>query len=88
MRSVVAGCYGTVCFWNVDAKVKLLVAKALMVTRAKLVDVSPGGYMDEEMRATLAFQQAIAFSEGEYYAGLAQLVLSTQVRRLLKRGAG
>src|SRR5262245_44435393 len=75
VRSVVAGCYGTVCFWNVDAKVKLLVAKALTVTGAKLIDVSPGGYMDEEMRATQAFQQAIAFSAGEYYAGLTRLVL-------------
>src|SRR4030095_11064363 len=41
-EKVIAGCYGTVCFWNVDAKVKLLVAKALTVTGAKLIDVSPG----------------------------------------------
>src|SRR5262245_14073930 len=78
VRSVVAGCYGTVCFWNVDAKVKLLVAKALKVTGARLIDVSPGGYMDEEMRATHAFQQTIAFSAGEYYAGLTRLVLKYQ----------
>ena len=75
---VVAGGFAVVCFWNVDAKVKLLVAKALAVTGARLIDVSPGGYGFEEMQATRSFQQWIAFSEQEYYGRLARLVLKYQ----------
>lgn len=72
---IVDGRFATVCFWNVDAKVKLLLAKALGVARVRLIDVSPGGYGFEEMTATRSFQQWIAFTEEEYYAGLARLVL-------------
>jgi len=75
LRRIVAGRFGTVCFWNVDAKVKLVLAKVLGVTEVRLVDVSPGGYSFEEMRATRAFQEWIAFSEDEYYARLDRLVL-------------
>src|SRR5262249_44897643 len=75
LRRVAAGAYRTVCFWNVDAKVKLLLAKALAVSGTGLIDVSPGGYANEEMRATRAFQQAIAFSEEEYWTSLSRLVL-------------
>jgi glycosyltransferase involved in cell wall biosynthesis len=67
--------YGTICFWNVDAKIKLLLVKALASTTVKLVDVSPGGYACEEMRATREFQQWIAYGEDEYYARLDTLVL-------------
>ena len=72
---VVAGRFGIVCFWNADAKVKLLLAKALGAARVRLIDVSPGGYSFEEMRATRSFQQWIAFLEEEYYEGLDRLVL-------------
>jgi glycosyltransferase involved in cell wall biosynthesis len=41
----------------------------------RLVDVSPGGYSFEEMSATAAFQDWIAFTAGEYYARLDRLVL-------------
>ena len=76
LRRIVAGRFGTVCFWNVDAKVKLVLAKVLVgVAKMRLVDVSPGGYGFEEMRATQAFQEWIAFSEDEYYARLDRLVL-------------
>lgn len=75
LRRIVAGRFGTVCFWNVDAKVKLVLAKVLGVTVVRLVDVSPGGYSFEEMRVTKAFQEWIAFSEDEYYARLDRLVL-------------
>jgi glycosyltransferase involved in cell wall biosynthesis len=63
-----------VCFWNVDAKIKLLLAKALPAS-VDLVDVSPGGYAFEEMLATATFQQLCGFTQAEYYARLAQLVL-------------
>jgi glycosyltransferase involved in cell wall biosynthesis len=63
----------TVVFWNVDAKVKLLVAKFLPV--ARLVDVSPGAYADEEMAATAGFQRLIAFGAEDYHRRLDRLVL-------------
>lgn len=75
LRLVVAQRYRTLCLWNVDAKVKLLLAKALAATSVRLVDVSPGGYSFEEMRATRDFQQWIAFDESAYYARLQRLVL-------------
>ena len=67
--------FSTLCLWNVDAKVKLLLAKALEHTRVRLIDVSPGGYAFEEMNAVANFQQWIAFGETQYYARLDALVL-------------
>jgi glycosyltransferase involved in cell wall biosynthesis len=67
--------FSTACLWNVDARVKLLLAKALAHTRVKLVDVSPGAYAFHEMREAAAFQQWIAFDETRYHARLDALVL-------------
>lgn len=75
VHHVVARRAGTLCFWNVDAKVKLLLAKALCATNVRLIDVSPGGYSFEEMAATRAFQEWISYSEDEYYARLDRLVM-------------
>jgi len=69
-----------VCFWNVDAKVKLLLAKALAQTPLRMFDVSPGGYAFEEMRATRPFQEWIGYSESEYYERLNRLVLKYHAR--------
>jgi len=75
VQRTVAERHATICFWNVDAKVKLLLVKALAHTAARLIDVSPGGYAFEEMHATRDFQQWIAYAENEYYARLDALVL-------------
>jgi glycosyltransferase involved in cell wall biosynthesis len=64
---------GVIVFWNVDAKVKLLVAKALPSIR--LVDVSPGAYADEELAATGAFQKLVAYGASDYRRRLDRLVL-------------
>lgn len=64
---------GTVVLWNVDAKIKLLVAKLLPAVR--LIDVSPGEYADEELAATAAFQQLVAYRTEDYYRRLDRLVL-------------
>jgi glycosyltransferase involved in cell wall biosynthesis len=64
-----------VCFWNVDAKVKLLLVKALGWAPVKFVDVSPGDFAFAEMAATADFQRWIAFSEAQYAARLDRLVL-------------
>ena len=74
VRHVVAQRIGTVCFWNVDAKVKLLLSKALRGVAVRLVDVSPGAYSFEEMDATRAFQAWIAWSADEYYAHVDRVV--------------
>jgi glycosyltransferase involved in cell wall biosynthesis len=66
---------GTVCFWNVDPKIKLLVAKALACTGVALVDVSPGPNAFDEMQRTAEFGRLIAFSDDEFYQRLDRLVL-------------
>jgi glycosyltransferase involved in cell wall biosynthesis len=75
VRHMCAKRIGTVCFWNVDAKVKLLLCKALAGVRVRLLDVSPGDYSFEEMDATCEFQEWIAFSGDEYYTRLDGLVM-------------
>jgi glycosyltransferase involved in cell wall biosynthesis len=63
-------------FWNVDAKVKLLVAKAAEALPAlKLVDVSPGGYADDELVATEHFQQLIAYGADDFRRRLDRQVI-------------
>ena len=63
-----------VCFWNVDAKIKLLLAKWLEHSALKFIDVSPGAYLFEEMAATRDFQECIAYTDTEYYRRLDRLV--------------
>lgn len=73
---------GTVVFWNVDAKIKLLLAKFTLPWRAvRRIDVSPGAYAFQEMQQTEQFQQRIAFSGAAYYASLAKLVHKYRANR-------
>lgn len=71
---VAGSAHSCVCFWNVDAKIKLLLVKWLGHTKLKFVDVSPGAYLFEEMAATRAFQECIAFTDAEYFRRLDRLV--------------
>jgi glycosyltransferase involved in cell wall biosynthesis len=66
---------GTVCFRNVDPKIKLLVTKALAHTDVALADVSPGPSSFEEMRRVDDFARLIAFTETEYYRRLDRIVV-------------
>jgi glycosyltransferase involved in cell wall biosynthesis len=75
VRRIAAASIGVVCFWNVDAKVKLLLVKTLGWTGVKFVDVLPGDFAFEEMEATADFQRWIAFSAAQYEARLDRLVL-------------
>jgi glycosyltransferase involved in cell wall biosynthesis len=75
VRRVCAEGIGTVCFWNVDAKIKLLTARALAFTGVAMVDVSPGPNAFDEMRRVDAFGRAIAFGETDFYARLDRMVL-------------
>ena len=56
----------TICFWNVEAPVKLLVAKVLALRGVRLVDVSPGPMLFAELDESMEFQRRIAFSAAEY----------------------
>jgi glycosyltransferase involved in cell wall biosynthesis len=63
-------------FWNVDPRVKLLVAKAAeALPRLKLLDVSPGDDAFGEMAATADFQRLVAYGEVDYFRRLDRLVL-------------
>ena len=66
---------GTVCFWNVDPKIKLLVMKALSFTGTAFVDVSPGPNSFDEMRRADAFARMIGFGERDFHARLDRLVV-------------
>ncbi len=66
---------GTVCFWNLDPKIKLLLVKALGWSQVRFVDVSPGAAAFEEMRAADEFQRRICFDRQQYYRRLDRLVL-------------
>ena len=77
-----------VCFWNVDAKIKLLLVKLLSHTALKFIDVSPGGYLFEEMAATAGFQRCIAFADSEYFGRLDRLVHKYRAEAHRQRGGG
>lgn len=66
---------GTICFWNVDPKIKLLVAKALAFTNVAMLDVSPGPNSFDELRRVEPFERMIAFSAADYYGRLDRLVV-------------
>ncbi len=63
----------TVCFWNADARVKLLAARFLP-PRTRLVDACPGAYAFAELEAASALGEALAFGPCDYYARLDVLV--------------
>lgn len=67
--------FDTVCFWNCDARVKLLLVKALGFTDIRFIDVSPGGYAFLEMDRVEEFAELIAFTKGDYHRRLDKLVL-------------
>jgi glycosyltransferase involved in cell wall biosynthesis len=71
----------TVCFWNADSRVKLLVAKILQAAPLRVVDVSPGPMLFEELDAEAAFQHRIAFDTGDYLRRLDALVVKYEAGR-------
>ncbi len=63
-----------VCFWNADARVKLLLAKVLELRKIKLIDVSPGPMYVEDFALTTALQNRICFGSQDYFARLDHFV--------------
>ena len=65
----------TICFWNVDARIKLLLAKILPRDALRLVDVSPDSFLFYQMEHAAAFQRRIAFPAQDYWARLDHFVV-------------
>jgi glycosyltransferase involved in cell wall biosynthesis len=68
------------CFWNADARVKLLVAK-FALPGLRLVDASPGDYAFGEMDAAADFAASVATSASEYHARLDALIMKYAATR-------
>jgi glycosyltransferase involved in cell wall biosynthesis len=63
-----------VCFWNVEPRIKLLLAKILPLGSVRLIDVSPGPALFVEMERTHAFQRRISFRAADYWTRLDHFV--------------
>jgi glycosyltransferase involved in cell wall biosynthesis len=58
-----------IIFWNVDAKMKLLISKFLSKF-IDIIDVSPGDYILSEMDRENLFQKSIYYNSDEYFSNL------------------
>ena len=75
VQYICANNISTICFWNTDPKIKLLLTKTLGFTKIRFIDVSPGKYAFQEMDETKQFQHLIAFNSSDFYRRLNNLVL-------------
>jgi glycosyltransferase involved in cell wall biosynthesis len=64
----------TVVFWNLDARLKLLLAKILPRPGVRLIDVSPGALLFDELDSHADFQRRIAFTRAQYFERLDRFV--------------
>ena len=64
----------TVCFWNVDPQVKLLLAKILAPGTLRLIDVSPDASLFYQMEHAAVFARRIAFSASDYFKRIDRFV--------------
>lgn len=62
-----------IIFWNVDAKMKLLISKFFSST-ISIIDVSPGDYILSEMEGEKTFQDSIYYTAKEYFNNLTYFV--------------
>jgi len=69
---------GSICFWNVDACVKLLISKVLACGPARIFDVSPGPAFAAELDDAAIFQDRIAFTADDYFSRLDRLVVKSR----------
>jgi glycosyltransferase involved in cell wall biosynthesis len=63
-----------VCCWNVEPRIKLLLAKILRPGSVRLIDVSPGPALFGEMEQMRVFQRRISFRTADYWARLDHFV--------------
>ena len=64
--------YEKVVFWNLDPKVKLLIAK--FFPNLKIYDVSPGNYCLDELKAETTFINGISYNEVDYFNQIERFV--------------
>jgi glycosyltransferase involved in cell wall biosynthesis len=60
----------TLAFWNVPAPLKFALAKVLEVHPLRLIDVSPGPMLRDELMAAAADSRRLSLSLSEYFARL------------------
>jgi len=76
----------TVVFWNLDARIKLLLAKVLPRGGVRLVDVSPGPLLFDELDNSSSFQRRLAFTSAQYLERLDRFVSKFADRAPVARG--
>ena len=59
-----------ICFWNVGPELKLTIAKILATRRVRLIDVSPGPMLFDELDACAPFQRRLSFTSKQYFQRL------------------
>jgi glycosyltransferase involved in cell wall biosynthesis len=60
----------TICFWNVEAGFKLLLAAVLEQSGIRIVEVSPGPFLFGRFAATVALQERIGFTIEDFFRRL------------------
>jgi glycosyltransferase involved in cell wall biosynthesis len=55
------------CFWNVAPEVKLTLAKVLAARNIRLIDVSPGPMLFDELGAAESFQKRVSLTARQYF---------------------
>jgi glycosyltransferase involved in cell wall biosynthesis len=63
------------CFWNVDPNLKLLLTKILELRATRIIDVSPGPMLFQELEQTDIFQKRICFTADQYFRRLDKFVV-------------
>ncbi|GLR66883.1 hypothetical protein GCM10010909_15630 [Acidocella aquatica] len=64
----------TLCFWNLRPELKLLLTKLLEPTALRILDVSPGPMLFDELDAAASFQHRIAYRAEAYFARLDRFI--------------
>jgi glycosyltransferase involved in cell wall biosynthesis len=55
------------CFWNVSPEVKLTVTKVLSARDIRIIDVSPGPMLFDELEASEPFQKRVSLTTRQYF---------------------
>lgn len=64
----------TLCFWNLDARIKLFLAKVLELRSIRLIDVSPGPMLFDELDQVTEFQRRVSLTADQYFQRLDHFV--------------
>jgi glycosyltransferase involved in cell wall biosynthesis len=59
--------FRNICFWNVSAEVKLSLGKILQLRKTRLIDVSPGPMLFDDLEAAAMTCRRLAFDTDAYF---------------------